>query len=63
MLFRSGVCTMGGIDEANQGTYTLVHGGGIPAISVMGYNRSVSWGELTTRLKRVTQGNAAPIIK
>jgi len=62
-VLRNGVCTMGGIDEANQGTYTLVHGGGIPAISVMGYNRSVSWGELTTRLKRVTQGNAAPIIK
>ena len=62
-VLRNGVCTMGGIDEANQGTYTLVHGGGIPAISVMGYNRTVSWGDLTTRLKRVTQGNAAPIIK
>jgi len=62
-VLRNGVCTMGGIDEANHGTYTLIEGGGIPAISVMGYNRTVSWGELTTRLKRVTQGNAAPIIK
>jgi len=62
-VLRNGVCTMGGIDEANHGTYTLIEGGGIPAINVMGYNRTVSWGELTTRLKRVTQGNAAPIIK
>ena len=62
-VLRNGVCTMGGIDEANHGTYTLIEGGGIPAINVMGYNRTVSWGDLTTRLKRVTQGNAAPIIK
>ncbi len=62
-VLRNGMCSMGGIESANQGTYSLIKGGGIPAISVMGYNRAVSWGELTTRLKRVTQGNAAPIVK
>lgn len=32
--------------------------GSIPAITVMGYNREVSWGELITRLKRVTRAYA-----
>ncbi len=50
------VCHMGGIENVPQG-YVLVKGGGIPAISVLGYNRSVGWSELISRLKRVTQGN------
>ena len=37
--------------------YVIVRGGGIPAISVMGYNRNVGWRELLDRLKRVTEGN------
>jgi len=62
-VLRNGVCTMGGIDEADHGTYTLIAGGGIPAINVMGYNRNVSWQELLTRLKRVTDNNAKPIVQ
>jgi len=62
-VLRNGVCTMGGIGAANNGTYTLIAGGGIPAINVMGYNRNVSWHELVTRLKRVTQKNAKPIVR
>ena len=62
-ILRNGVCTMGGIGEANNGTYTLIKGGGIPAINVMGYNRNVSWRELVTRLKRVTQKNAKPVVR
>ncbi|HEV7821910.1 MAG TPA: hypothetical protein VGO84_12085, partial [Burkholderiales bacterium] len=50
------VCHMGGVADAPQG-YVIVKGGGIPAISVLGYNRSVSWRELLARLKRVTEGN------
>ena len=53
---------MGGVEDAPQG-YVLVKGGGIPAISVMGYNRQVSWDELLNRLKRVTQGNVKPVIQ
>jgi hypothetical protein len=53
---RFGVCQMGGIENVPQG-YVIVKGGGIPAISVMGYNRSVGWRELLERLKRVTEGN------
>ena len=51
-----GVCRMGGIEDVPQG-YVIVKGGGIPAINVLGYNRSVGWHELIERLKRVTQGN------
>ncbi|MBK9159989.1 MAG: hypothetical protein IPM27_00200 [Nitrosomonadales bacterium] len=62
-VLRNGVCTMGGVEDANSGPYAIVKGGGIPAITVMGYNRAVSWGELVTRLKRVTQGNVQAVVK
>ena len=29
----------------------------------MGYNRAVSWNELVSRLKRVTQGNMQAVVK
>ena len=58
----NGVCEMGGIERAPQG-YVIVKGGGIPAISVIGYNRSVSWRELVERLKRITQDNVKPIVR
>jgi len=62
-VLRNGVCAMGGIDGANSGAYAIIKGGGIPAISVMGYNRAVSWHELLSRLKRVTQGNVKPVVE
>ncbi|HEX5363408.1 MAG TPA: hypothetical protein VFW59_04015 [Gallionella sp.] len=62
-VLRNGVCMMGGVDDGNAGTYTIIKGGGIPAITVMGYNRAVSWDELISRLKRVTQGNMKAVVK
>jgi hypothetical protein len=60
---ENGVCSMGGIANAPQG-YVIVKGGvGVPAITVMGYNRSVGWQELIQRLKRITAGNVKPVIK
>lgn len=56
------VCEMDGLEPAGNG-YVIVKGGGIPAISVIGYNRRVSWRELVERLKRVTQENVKPIVK
>ena len=56
------VCEMDGIEKAQQG-YVIVKGGGIPAISVIGYNHHVSWRELVERLKRITQENVKPIVK
>ncbi len=62
-VLRNGVCAMGGVGNGKGGAYAIVKGGGIPAITVMGYNRSVSWDELITRLKRVTQGNMQAVVK
>ena len=53
---ENGVCRMGGIENVPQG-YVIVKGGGIPAITVLGYNRNVGWRELIERLRRVTEGN------
>ena len=59
---RNDVCEMGGVEDAPQG-YVIVKGGGIPAISVIGYNRHVNWPELMARLKRIVQDNVHAIIK
>jgi hypothetical protein len=59
---RNDVCAMDGV-EKTQGGYVIVKGSGIPAITVLGYNRSVSWKELLERVQRITAGNAKPIIK
>ena len=59
---RNEVCLMDGIEPTQYG-YTIVKGGGIPAISVIGYNREVSWNELLERLKRITQANVKPVVQ
>lgn len=61
-VLRNGVCVMDGVEEAPHG-YVIVKGGGIPAISVIGYNRNVSWDELLQRLARITQSNVKPIVQ
>jgi hypothetical protein len=58
---RGDVCRMGGIEDTPQG-FVLVKGGGVPAITVLGYNRDVGWDELLTRLKRVIDSNVEPTI-
>lgn len=59
---RNDICQMGGIESTPQG-YIIVKGSGIPAITVMGYNQTVGWAELISRIKRVTDGNTKAIIK
>ena len=59
---KNNVCEMGGVEEAPQG-YVIVKGGGIPAITVIGYNRYVSWQELIDRLKRIMQDNVHAIVE
>lgn len=56
------VCQMSGVEYTAQG-YVIVKGSGIPAITVMGYNHNVGWSDFLARLKRVTEGNASPVIK
>ena len=59
---RDTVCEMGGVANTPQG-YVLVQGGGIPSITVMGYNRQVGWEELLARIKAATQSNVGPVVK
>ncbi len=68
---RDSICRMGGVTparaaegaSARAGGYVIVEGGGIPAITVIGYNQSVSWQELLERVRRVTQGNSKAVVK
>lgn len=59
---RGTVCEMDGIKPA-PGGYVMVEGGGIPALTVIGYNRAVGWSELVERLQRVIQSNTKPVIQ
>lgn len=55
------ICHMDGIAQASGG-YVIVEGGGIPAITIIGYNREVGWDELVGRLARVTQQNVKAVV-
>ncbi len=59
---RDNICEMNGI-ESTPGGYVIVKGSGIPAITVLGYNKTVGWSELVDRVKRVIEGNTKLIIK
>lgn len=59
---RNDVCEMGGVESTPQG-YVIVKGSGIPAITVLGYNRNVSWSELLDRIERITTGNTKAIVR
>lgn len=61
-VLRDGVCLMDGVTGSQDG-YVIVQGGGIPAITVMGYNRAVGWDELLVRLRRVMQDNVQAVVK
>ena len=56
-MLRDGVCAMGGITapSADQDSFVIVRGGGIPALDVIGYNSRVDWNELLDRLQRVLE--------
>ena len=59
---RNNICEMNGI-ESTSGGYVIVKGSGIPAITVLGYNKTVGWSELVDRIKRVIEGNTKLIVK
>ena len=59
---RNGVCEMGGVERTAQG-YTIIKGGGIPALNVVGYNRFVGWGEMLERIQAVIEGNSKMIVQ
>ncbi len=59
---RNDICEMSGVGST-QGGYVIVKGSGIPAITVLGYNETVSWTDLLGRIKRVIDGNTKAIVK
>jgi len=59
---RNDVCYMGGVESTPSG-YIIVKGSGIPAITVMGYNKTVGWSELINRIKRITDSNTKAVVK
>lgn len=50
---HDGICQLMGIQATETG-YTIIKGGGLPRIDVIGYNPQVDWTVLMERLKRVT---------
>lgn len=67
-ILQNGICEMSGAGPA-PGGYYIIKGGGLPRIDIIGYNQSVDWNELITRLERVTNLSevtdniGAPVIK
>lgn len=59
-VLKDGLCQMAGIEPRGEG-FVIVEGGGIPAITVLGYNREVSWQELIDRLARIKEGGTKPM--
>jgi hypothetical protein len=60
---ENGVCHMAGIPGSlRDDRFVIVEGGGIPALSVMGYNHRVDWEELVTRVKAAIEAHD-PIIE
>jgi hypothetical protein len=59
---EKGVCLMGGVENTAQG-YVLVKGAGVPALSVLGYNREVNWEVLLERMKRIAQDNVRAVVE
>ena len=56
------VCIMSGLEGEGAATATLIRGGGVPSLDVIGYNRRVDWNELIERIQAVIESNAAPVI-
>lgn len=50
---NNGVCQLMGV-APYQGGYSIIQGGGLPRIDVIGYNPRVDWAVLLERLQRVT---------
>lgn len=62
---RDGVALISGLAGGDKpdGGFTLIQGGGVPALNVIGYNRRVDWKELVDRLKAVIVSNVAPVVR
>jgi hypothetical protein len=50
---QNNICQMTGVGPIGKGYY-IIKGGGLPRIDMIGYNQTVDWKELITRLNRIT---------
>lgn len=61
------ICTMSGLPRSGsaQGgnAFTIVEGGGMPRLDVIGFNRAVDWPTLVERLVAAGKGEVAPVIE
>ncbi|WP_407908959.1 translocation/assembly module TamB domain-containing protein [Lysobacter claricitrinus] len=57
------VCEMDGLGTRGPNSFTIVQGGGIPWLTVVGINRRVDWPTLVERLVAVGKGEAKPVVK
>ncbi len=57
---QNGVCEMDGVSPAQNGYY-LVEGGGIPRISIIGYNRRTDWQLLLDQLRAISTADSAVV--
>lgn len=55
-VLANNVCTMAGVEAANNGGYIIVDGSGLPRVNVIGHQRKVDWPVLLGRLKAATEG-------
>lgn len=60
-VLANNVCTMAGVEAANNGGYIIVDGSGLPRVNVIGHQRKVDWPVLLGRLKAATEGQM-PVI-
>jgi hypothetical protein len=56
------VCDMTGLRSAGD-TFTIVEGGGIPRLTVIGIHRRVDWPTLVERVAAVGSGDVAPVVE
>ncbi|AXK72298.1 hypothetical protein DWG18_08390 [Lysobacter sp. TY2-98] len=56
------VCEMDGLSARGTNSFTIVEGGGIPWLTVVGINRRVDWPTLVERLVAVGKGDTKPVV-
>lgn len=58
---KDNVCHMNGIEAKGDNAYYIVKGSGLPRIDVLGFQKTVNWQTLISRLKNIQSANEAVI--
>ena len=59
---ENGVCLLDGVEREGRGV-VLMRGAGIPAVSIIGYNRHIDWEALVARIREVIAGRPGVVIE